>query len=81
MSKHHISFSRAATVFKDSDMLTIFDEMHSESEERWVTMGYDENGIILVVSHTFKSVESDQCLIRIISARKATKREQTQYGE
>ncbi len=80
ISGHRISFSRAATVFKDSSMLTIFDEGHSEMEERWVTMGCDEHGILLVVSHMFRAIEYDQCIIRIISARKATKRERAQYG-
>ena len=77
---HRTSFSRAATVFKDTGMLTIFDDGHSENEERWLTMGHDEHGILLVVSHTFQSIEDNNCLIRIISARKATRRERVQYG-
>ncbi len=80
ISDHRISFSRAATVFKDAGMLTMFDEGHSNGEERWLTMGCDEHGILLVVSHTFQSREDDHCLIRIISARKATRRERRQYG-
>ena len=80
MRDHRISFSRAATVFKDAGMLTIFDEDHSDAEERWLTMGHDEHGILLVVSHTFHAIEHDQCLIRLISARKATRRERRQYG-
>lgn len=80
ISNHRISFSRAATVFKDPGMLTIFDEEHHEIEERWVTLGHDEHGILLVVSHTFQSLEDDHCIIRVISARKATKRERMQYG-
>ncbi len=80
ISTHRISFSRAATVFKDAGMLTVFDEGHSDTEERWVTMGHDEQGMLLVVSHTFQWREDDQCLIRIISARKATRRERRQYG-
>ena len=77
---HRISFSRAATVFKDAGMLTIFDDGHSEHEDRWLTMGHDEHGMLLVVSHTFQSVEGNHYLIRIISARKATRRERMQYG-
>ena len=61
-------------------MLTVFDEGHSESEERWITMGHDEHGMLLVVSHTFHLMEDDRYLIRIISARKATRRERNQYG-
>ena len=67
-------------MFKDAGMLTIFDNEHSEPEERWITMGHDEQGLLLVVSHTFQFLEDDHCLIRIISARKATKRERAQYG-
>ncbi|MCP4395948.1 MAG: BrnT family toxin [bacterium] len=80
ISGHRISFSRAAAVFKDAGMLTIFDEGHSEREERWLTLGHDEHGILLVVSHLFQSIEDNHCLIRIISARKATRRERRQYG-
>ena len=61
-------------------MLTIFDEEHDEFEERWMTMGHDEHDILLVVSHTFQLLEDDHCIIRIISARKAAKRERIQYG-
>jgi uncharacterized DUF497 family protein len=80
ISSHKISFSRAATIFKDPFMLTIFDEEHTDTEERWVTMGHDEHDIVLVVCHTFQSIDQDHCIIRIISARKATKRERKQYG-
>ena len=78
---HKISFQRAAAIFLDPHMTSLYDEEHSEQEERWVTMGIDENGILLVVSHTFHEVDHDSCMIRIISARKATKKERRQYEE
>ena len=40
--KHKVSFERAATIFRDSNLISIPDEDHSESEERWITMGLDE---------------------------------------
>ena len=79
--KHRVSFERAAQVFLDPSMLSIFDEEHSETEERWITIGVDGNGVPLVVVHTFKDVNDDTVLIRVISSRKATKPEQKQYSQ
>jgi uncharacterized protein len=77
--KHTISFERAALIFRDPNVLSIPNEEHSQSEERWITMGLDENGVLLVLSHKFVSVEVESMRIRIISARKATKAETKQY--
>ncbi len=79
--KHKISFERAATIFRDPNLLSIPDEEHSEAEERWLTMGLDENGILLVISHTFKDFSGTVYKIRIISARKATATEEKHYEE
>ena len=79
--KHKVSFRRAATSFRDPNQLSIYDEEHSEAEDRWVTMGLDSTGILQVVVHTFEQVDERLCEIRIISARKATKREADQYRE
>ena len=57
------------------------DEEHSEVEDRWVTIGIDSTGVLQVVVHTFEQISEDLCEIRIISARKATKREARQYEE
>jgi uncharacterized protein len=81
ISKHQISFERATTIFRDPNILSIPDEEHSESEERWITMGLDESGVLLVISHLFKHSSKEICKIRIISARKATKTEIEQYEE
>ena len=78
--KHQVSFRRAATVFRDPNQVSIYDQEHSE-EDRWVTVGIDSTGILWVVIHTFDVLEGDLVEIRIISARKATKREAEQYGE
>ena len=77
--KHKISFERATTIFRDPNAISIVDEEHSKNEDRWITMGIDNNGILLVTSHTFKTVDRSTCEIRIISARKAEKPEIHQY--
>ena len=77
--KHKISFESATSVFRDKEAISIADEKHSESEERWLTIGMDEVTRTLVVIHTFISIDENNCNIRLISARKATKKEQEAY--
>lgn len=79
--KHKVSFELAATIFSDPTSLTIYDEEHSESEDRWITIGISQNGNLLVVIHAFNEIDNETANIRIISARKATKRELKQYKE
>jgi len=78
---HGIAFEQASTIFLDPRMISIFDTEHSEHEDRWVTIGIDKNGILLVVVHTFQQLAADSCRIRVISARKATRKELKQYEE
>jgi len=79
--KHKVAFRQAATVFRDPNQLSIYDEEHSEFEDRWITIGIDSTGVLRVVVHTFEQISENLCEIRIISARKATKREARQYKE
>ena len=79
--KHKVSFEQAADVFRDPLALSVFDEEHSEHEERWITLGKDNQDSLLVLIHTFLEVTSEECRIRIISARKAKKTEFKQYEE
>jgi uncharacterized protein len=79
IKKHRVGFDRATEVFIDPMMLTIYDEAHSESEDRWITLGQDRNNVTLVVVHTFKEVNQSDASIRILSARRATKKEGRQY--
>ena len=81
IQKHHISFEDATSVFRDEKMLSIFDQAHSDEEERWITIGMDLKSRTLVVIHTFITVNEEHTKIRIISARKATKKEQKIYWE
>jgi hypothetical protein len=80
-NKHGIIFDEATTVFRDSNALSIFDPGHSETEDRWATMGISEKGRLLIVTHTFREESKDNVTIRIISSRKATKQETKDYGE
>ena len=79
--KHAVTFDEAATVFRDSKALSIFDPDHSETEERWITLGISEKGRLLIVNHTFQEESENAFTIRIISSRKATRRETKTYGE
>ena len=74
--KHRVSFEEAQTVFWDEDARLIDDPDHSNSEDRFILMGLSSNLRVLVVSHTYRKSES---VIRIISARRANRREQDFY--
>lgn len=73
--KHGVRFELAATVFNDPLALSRYDEDHSEQEERWVTLGQAENGMLLVVVHTFEQPGAHEARVRIISARPASAHE------
>ncbi len=79
--KHGVSFERASEVFLDPLVISVEDEEHSEEEERWATLGRDKNSVVLVIIHTFREIDADNCSIRLISARRATRREAKQYSE
>ncbi|HMS00314.1 MAG TPA: BrnT family toxin [Anaerolineales bacterium] len=81
LQKHGVSFERAARIFLDPFAISIFDEPHSENEDRWVTIGAEANEVILIVIHTFRNMDAEVSLVRIISARKATREEAQQYHE
>jgi uncharacterized DUF497 family protein len=68
-------------VFYDPNQVSIFDEDHSEAEDRWITIGVDSGGVLRVVVHTFEQYSHELVEIRIISARKATRAEIAQYME
>ena len=79
LREHRVSFERAATVFVDPEALSEVDDEHGQREERWVTLGLDRTGVLLVVSHTFRAETDSNARIRLISARKANKSEARQY--
>lgn len=77
-NKHGISFTEAQTVFYDDEALVIDDPEHSEEEERFIILGLSNKANLLVVCHCYRASET---VIRIISARKATKTESQYYGK
>jgi uncharacterized protein len=74
-AKHGIEFADAVAVFEDDLALTICDP-YSGEEERWITLGLDALGRLLVVVYTWRGDA-----IRVITARHATPREREQYEE
>lgn len=79
LAEHRVSFERAATIFLDPLAVSEGDEEHSREEQRWVTLGLDRTGKLLVVSHTYREETESGARIRLISARRATKNEAKQY--
>ncbi len=76
--KHGVSFEEARQVFNDPLHLSIMDERFNYFEERWVTLGQISDRQILVVVNLFFDEDGEE-VIRIISAREATKNERKQY--
>jgi uncharacterized DUF497 family protein len=78
IKKHNISFEEAETVFYDPNGRLIDDPDHSDDENRFIILGLSKMLHLLVVCHCYR--ENDET-IRIITARKATKKEIKYYGE
>ena len=75
--KHGVSFEEARTAFRDPAARVMADPEHSEAEERFLLLGMSGSLRVLLVSHCYREEEE---VIRIISARKATRNEAVQYG-
>ena len=78
-AKHGVSFETAKMVFDDPFHLSLLDRI-DEGEKRWKTIGQIQGVIVLIVAHTYQENNGDE-VIRIISARKATKMERKKYEE
>jgi uncharacterized DUF497 family protein len=72
--RHGIQFEEALTVFSDPLSMTFRDPDHSIGEPRFVTIGYSVQGALLLVCHTDRGP-----VVRIISARIATRREKKRH--
>lgn len=77
IKKHGISFEEAQSAFYDANAMVYFDPDHSEEEDRFVLLGMSFKLRALIVCHCYHENDSR---IRIISARKADRREQKDYG-
>ena len=76
LRRHGIPFEEAETVFDDPLSQTLLDPDHSEGEERYLEIGYSRRRRLLLVSYTER-----QGRVRIISARRATRKERQSYEE
>ena len=76
IQKHGISFQEASTVFLDDCAVLFDDDVHSKDEERFLILGMSDRANICIVAHCYR--KSDE-IIRIISARPATKKETSFY--
>jgi len=73
-----ITFEQASYVIADKFALNKFDDEHSEDEDRWVLLGKSLNETLLLIRHTFRNDDGTE-FVRIISARKATKKKKQTY--
>lgn len=74
--KHKISFEEAQTVFYDEYAILFDDPDHSDAEDRFIILGLSQRENLCIVSHCYRGEDE---IIRIISARKATKAETNFY--
>ncbi len=75
--KHGISFDEATTAFADENARLKHDPDHSQDEDRFILLGFSAKLRLLLVAHAYRQ---DDTVVRIISARKATRTERKQYG-
>lgn len=76
LKKHGVSFEEAKSAFSDERAKLIADPDHSEDEDRFILLGYSSRMRLLVVCHCYRT---DESIIRIISARKASRHEAASY--
>jgi len=74
--KHDVSFEEAQTVFLDENAIRYYDPDHSQDEDRFIMLGMSFRLRMLLVCHCYRS---DEKVIRIVSARKANKKEADAY--
>lgn len=81
LAKHKVSFDEAQTIFVDPLLVTFPDEPHSETEERFISIGMSTRERVLLAVHTEREEIGERIVIRIISCRKATASERKIYEE
>ncbi len=79
IKKHGISFKEAEDVFNDPFHISIMDKRFDYFEERWITIGSTKNRKVIVIGHLYYLKENGDEVIRIITARRAAKKEREQY--
>ena len=76
--KHGVSFEEATTAFADENARVKHDPDHSQDEDRFVLLGFSAKLRMIVVAHAHRKEETE---VRLVSARKATRKERKQYGQ
>jgi uncharacterized DUF497 family protein len=76
LSKHGVSFAEAKSVFFDENAVEFYDDEHSEWEDRFLLLGFSSKLRLLLICHCYRG---DEDVIRIISARKASKDDAKYY--
>jgi len=80
LRKQRVRFEEAMLVFVDPRALSLLDDDGSVGEDRWITLGATATGLRLLV-HTWTELDADRVAVRIISARRPTRREAWRYRE
>lgn len=80
LRKHGVRFEEAMRVFVDPLALSLLDHDGDVGEDRWITLGATATGLRLLV-HTWTELDADRVAVRIISARRPTRREARRYRE
>ena len=79
IKKHGLAFFNVISIFMDPNIITVYDDEHSAmDEDRWISIGRTDHGVVCLVCHTY-NLSDDFQTVRIISARKADKDEEKQY--
>ena len=81
LRKHGVSFELATSIFHDPRILTVADLAHSETEERWFSIGLASTGAMMSVAYLWMEGEPGLIKIRLISARPSTATEIWHYME
>ncbi len=77
--RHGIDFKEAEEIFDDPLHISVLDKRFDYFEERWITIGTTQKGMVIVIGHLYYLKEDGIEVIRIITARKATGKEKKQY--
>jgi uncharacterized DUF497 family protein len=80
LEKHGVSFEEAVTVFADADALEWEDREHSQEEQRWKRLGLSAGGRVIILVYTSRRMKDGNATIRIISARRASRKERKAYA-
>ncbi len=79
IKKHKISFKEAVEIFDDPLHISLLDKRFDYFDERWIIIGSTQIGDIIVVGHLYRLTKNGKEVIKIITARKATRKEREQY--